>query len=568
MPLLRRPPGATRSAPVIVLLLLTLALTAVMAFQAQSAAHSHRAAAEGALRDYASFAAFLYRQNGRTGLMRSAGWLLNNFEGVSPTADGPLPTVREVLARPPAYPCPICPRLDSVRYFWRLDLRDRSMTTDASEAPPPELAAWLADTIARRAHVGGVEPQFEFALLVRPVAGRDRALAYLLRRDPAGRPRAAYGFEASPTVLAKASFAPVFGTAGVLPPSLTGGQPPDSILTLEVLAPDGSSVWSSPRRYHSTVAATDTMGETFGSLRVRVSLRDEAADRLVIGGLPRSRMGFLAALLVLSAALTAVALVQLRRERELARLRADFVSSVSHELRTPLAQIRMFAETLRLGRVRSEAERTRSVEIIDQEARRLGTLVDNVLQFSRAERRQVRLSPEPADLGPLVRDALETFAPLAAARKVSLREEIDDGVWASVDRGAFRQMLLNLLDNAVKYGPPGQTVEVGLARAAGRARVWVRDQGPGIPPRERERVFAPFVRLERDAGSAVAGSGIGLAVVAQLAAAQGGRVAVEDAPGGGARFTVDLPALADRPSKRDEGGLVGSPAEAAREGAR
>ncbi|HVG44814.1 MAG TPA: HAMP domain-containing sensor histidine kinase [Longimicrobium sp.] len=284
-----------------------------------------------------------------------------------------------------------------------------------------------------------------------------------------------------------------------------------------------------------------------------MTLRDAAADRLLIGGMPKGRLPFLLALLALAAGLTAVALVQLRRERELARLRADFVSGVSHELRTPLAQIRMFAETLRLGRVRSEAERQRSLDIIDQEARRLSALVDNVLLFSRAERRAVTLDRQPAELASLVHDAVETFAPLAAARRVVIAERLVEGVGASVDRGAFRQMLLNLLDNAEKYGPVGQTVEVGLERAGETARVWVRDAGPGIPPRDRGRIFAPFVRLTRDAESAVAGSGIGLAVVARLAEQHGGRVRVEDADGGGARFVIDLPAEAAAPATAGRG---------------
>ena len=125
---------------------------------------------------------------------------------------------------------------------------------------------------------------------------------------------------------------------------------------------------------------------------------------------------------------------------------------------------------------------------------------------------------------------------------MSIRETLEEGVTASVDRGAVRQVLLNLMDNAVKYGPAGQTIQVGLAAADGTARITVQDQGPGIPPRERERIFAPFVRLKRDADSAVAGSGIGLAVVAQLAALHGGRALVEEAAGGGGRFVVELPA--------------------------
>jgi signal transduction histidine kinase len=241
----------------------------------------------------------------------------------------------------------------------------------------------------------------------------------------------------------------------------------------------------------------------------------------------------------MTAALIVVAVVQLRREAELARLRSDFVSSVSHELRTPLAQIRMFAETLLLGRVRSEGERTRSMEIIDQEARRLAHLVENVLHFSRAERQSLRLCPEPTSLAEHVRETTETFAPIARARRVDVRLSLDEDVIVRVDRNALRQMLLNLLDNAIKYGPPGQTVIVGVSGTADRARVWVEDEGPGIDPALRDRIFDPFYRLDRDANSAIGGSGIGLAVVRVLAEMHGGRAYAETGARG-ARFVVEL----------------------------
>ena len=283
----------------------------------------------------------------------------------------------------------------------------------------------------------------------------------------------------------------------------------------------------------------------FGGLMAEVALRPSAIDKLFIGGLPRSRLPLLVGLLGLTAGLVVVAVWQLRREQELARMRAGFVSSVSHELRTPLAQIRMFSETLRLGRVRSEAERERSLEIIDQEARRLTHLVDNVLQFSRAERRTIHLAPERTELGAHVRETIDSFLPLARARGVTIRAEPADRLVIAVDRYALRQMLLNLLDNAVKYGPTGGTVTVSVSAAGDRARICVDDQGPGIAPQHRERVFAPFYRLERDANSAVAGSGLGLAVVRELAVLHGGAAWVEDAPGvggaGGSRFVIELP---------------------------
>jgi signal transduction histidine kinase len=275
-----------------------------------------------------------------------------------------------------------------------------------------------------------------------------------------------------------------------------------------------------------------------------VSMRPEAAERLVIGGLPRSRLPLLLGVLAMTAALIVIAVVQLRREAELARLRSDFVSSVSHELRTPLAQIRMFAETLLLGRVRSDAERTRSMEIIDQEARRLAHLVENVLHFSRAERQSLRLCPVPTLLAPQVQETAESFAPIARARRAEVRLALDETVAVRVDRNALRQMLLNLLDNAIKYGPVGQTVTVGVRALGDRARLWVEDEGPGIDMAQRERIFEPFFRIDRDANSAIGGSGIGLSVVRELAVMHGGR-AFAEAGERGARFVIELDRVPD-----------------------
>jgi len=262
---------------------------------------------------------------------------------------------------------------------------------------------------------------------------------------------------------------------------------------------------------------------------------------------------------VITAALVAIAFRQLQREAALARLRADFVSSVSHELRTPLAQIRMFAELLRMGWIRSTQEHTRSLDIIDQEARRLGHLVDKVLCFDRVERGENTLMPEQTELAPLVREVLEAFAPLATARQVHVRLNLDDDLVADVDRGALRQVLINLLDNAVKYGPTGQTISVGLERTEDGeyARMWVEDQGPGIPESERTRIWEPFHRLDRDANSAIAGSGIGLALVQNLTTAHGGRVyAVNGEKGCGSRFVIEVPCVHPQRHGRPADGAV------------
>ena len=308
-------------------------------------------------------------------------------------------------------------------------------------------------------------------------------------------------------------------------------------------AADGVELYRTPVQYAPTFAARDSFEHPMmGGIRVQVALRPDVAPKLAIGGMPRSNVPMLLSLLALTAVLVVAALLQLHREYELSRLRADFVSGVSHELRTPLAQIRMFSETLLLGRVRSEGERVRSLEIVDQEARRLTHLVENLLHFSRSERQATRLSPAAAPLAPLVREAVEAFAPLAAARGVTFRTELRDGLVAPVDAEALRQMLVNLLDNAVKYGPADQTITVGLESGDGKARIRVEDQGPGVPAADRERIWDRFWRLERDRGSAVAGTGIGLSVVRELVALHGGRAWAEEGRGGtGARFVLELP---------------------------
>jgi len=135
-----------------------------------------------------------------------------------------------------------------------------------------------------------------------------------------------------------------------------------------------------------------------------------------------------------------------------------------------------------------------------------------------------------------------TFAPLAAARRVRIAEEVDPRAAAAVDEARFQQVLLNLLDNAVKYGPERGEVVVRLSRQGGDVLLAVEDRGPGVPARDREAVFAPFQRLARDRRSAATGAGLGLSIVRDLVARHGGSCRVEDRDGGGARFVVRLPA--------------------------
>jgi signal transduction histidine kinase len=201
----------------------------------------------------------------------------------------------------------------------------------------------------------------------------------------------------------------------------------------------------------------------------------------------------------------------------------------------------MFSETLLLDRVRNEGEKRRALEIIGQESTRLSQLVDNVLLFHR-RRPELPATGEVIDLKTFAGEVVESFQPLAVSKRAQLLFAwTADDVPVRGDASSLRQVLLNLLDNAVKYGPPDQTVSVRVTRTADLAVLTIEDGGPGVNPADRERIFHAFVRGRGTSGTG--GAGIGLAVVRQIVEAHGGRVTVDEAPGGGARFTVTLPAV-------------------------
>ena len=526
-------PGRPRGVFIAALLLLTLGLAGAIALQAYRTFLSHRATAERVLRDNARLAAARFGQ--RAGMELYYVAFMPPIDALWRVKAGPLPSPQQLGV---GFEPDAARFWHHARYTFRMDLRTGEIEI-AGARPSAAAVHWLRDTLPVHARTV-YDAKEHLAAIVRRVDGVRRAVVYTVLPGKTAAAQTALGFEADPV-----AFEP-FYTMGeekspLLPRPLTGGVIYDSLGSAIVTDADGLELYRTSMQYQPTFAARDSFEGILGAMRVQVALRPDMAPKLIMGGMPRSNVPMLLSLLALTAGLVVAALLQLRREYELARLRADFVSGVSHELRTPLAQIRMFSETLLLGRVRSEGEQLRSLEIIDQEARRLTHLVENLLHFARSERQVTRLSPAPVPLGVLVREAAEAFAPLAAARGITIATDIADGLVAVVDADALRQMLVNLLDNAAKYGPTEQTVTLGLAAGDGRARLWVDDQGPGIPAADRERVWERFWRLERDRGSAVAGTGIGLSVVRELVALHGGRAWVEDAPGGGARFVIELP---------------------------
>ena len=539
-----------RGVPTLAILLAALAVVSALVFQAFRAEQDQRATASRALREYAGFAAWEFASNMKEEMWLAMTELLRPAEQLDPPqpgADLPSPGILVAQARHIDH-CNDCSASIPASYYFRLDLNDSALTTvlsDGSVAREPDRLerSWLRDTITRHA-IQVFKPNWRVATVVGEVDGRRLTVSYTVVRDTVGRPVAAFGVvsESKPYV---AAFAANLDKWELLPPSLAQQAGVGHLVAITVRDEKGHVLYRSPWQFGDQYSAEYEQTKNVAGFTVEASLKPGVAGRLILGD--SYRFPVLLALLLITAALVAIAFRQLRREAALARLRADFVSSVSHELRTPLAQIRMFAELLRMGWIRSTQEHTRSLDIIDQEARRLGHLVDKVLCFDRVERGENTLMTEQTELAPLVREVLEAFAPLANARHVGVRVHLDDDVVAEVDRGAMRQVLINLLDNAVKYGPTGQTIAIGLHRVNdGRsARIWVEDEGPGIPASERDQIWEPFHRLDRDANSAIAGSGIGLALVRNLTMAHGGRVFVDEGAMGGSRFTVELPCTAE-----------------------
>jgi signal transduction histidine kinase len=559
----------------VALLILGLVVCAALTYQAWDAARSQRALAERTLHDYAKIADWQLAQQSKNALLTQV--VTSLIQQASRLQPDSLPRTLYTPAQVGDIARDMmswCDCLSGVQYFFRYDWKDstfRSTETDVSDAD----LARVRDTMV--AYVNAMKPltSREVVHFVTPEGRAMREAAVILTTDSyvmlfdeyskhpelvvfvvardirRGLPVELYGYVTAPEPFLRPVFADIRGKRGspslLLPEALIHGLPIDSILSISVTTPNGKEVYRSPGWVAPTYSAAATVEPNFGRLMMRVSLNKDFAPQLVVGGLPESRLPILVALFVLAAGLLTVALMQLRRQQQLARLRTEFVSGVSHELRTPLAQIRWFAELLHLGKLRSDDERERSAGIIDQEARRLTYLVENVLNFSRAEKGTNRVSPEPAEIDHEIQESLDLFAPLARSRGMTIRAMLGINALMSVDRNALRQILLNLLDNAAKYGPSGQTITVGSQIVGDRARIWVEDEGPGIPREDRVRVWEPYVRLNRDAESSTGGSGIGLSVVRELVLLHGGRTRAESAPGGGARVVVELPLVHQEP---------------------
>lgn len=352
------------------------------------------------------------------------------------------------------------------------------------------------------------------------------------------------------TVIAAATFDPYYFKHELFPEMLKedltqqladrGGNP----LAMSLFLSDGEST--------KTVASTEGWGEgkpevyrkldePFRGLMLGIKFQGTSVEELGQQWIKRSFiiLGILSLMIVGGLVLTKH---MVSKEMAVAKLKSDFVSNVSHELRTPLALIRLYAETLELGRISTEEKKGQYYQIIRKESERLTSLINNILDFSRIEAGRKEYEFKETDIAELVRNTLDSYRYQVEQQGFELEENIEpDLPLVYVDREAIARALVNLVNNALKYSNKEKYLSVKLYKQAGVVKLEVEDHGIGIERRDQAKIFEKFYRAGDPLVHTTKGSGLGLSLVRHITQAHGGDIEVESAPGRGSRFILSLP---------------------------
>jgi two-component system phosphate regulon sensor histidine kinase PhoR len=282
----------------------------------------------------------------------------------------------------------------------------------------------------------------------------------------------------------------------------------------------------------------------------RITAQLPAADPIRTA-LWRNRVIYIAVLslfYVVIAIGVAMTLRTITREMRLSRMKTDFVSNISHELRTPLTSIRMYAETLKLGRARTHEERETCIDAIFQESERLSAIAERTLDWARIEAGRRVFEEAPVDLCVLVRETVELFLARGTVARDRLSSTIDPGpLLIQGDRSALSQVVMNLLENAAKYTPHEKRIELRLKRDGRSVLVEVEDNGIGMSRADMRRIFERFYRADDLLARRTEGTGLGLSISRKIIDAHRGRITVRSRLGAGSTFTISLPSLASAP---------------------
>jgi signal transduction histidine kinase len=540
-------------------------------------AQQRKAAAERTVRDYARFASYLYSTRAylfareRTvfaylPLHPGDPWVRSALPPV--TVLGAIPDTSEKCGPPAKWPI----------YRFRVDVPSH-VVTYAGVRPDPAIDRIIRDSIPKLADKWPKRAGFGYLFVDGPDGRETIAYSPAVDSTKAKNVLAVYGYRSCYGVRDTSDYSMIYKIVKVLPPMVPGyteestgstsdsahrayevaagkmmtgkwptGMPPESLLTLTVLDDQDRKIYQVPdsaksSNYYGVSPLAYIGGATFW-----VALKPNVARYLVAGGIPESGVPASLLLLAGSIVLAIAGFASLRSEIRLVNSRQRFLANVSHELRTPLQQILMFVQLIRLGRTRTESERERSLEIIERETHRLISLSNSVLAGSRGESQAKGADPElqlrsaPVDVADVAQTAADFFAPLADARKMRIELDVAKPAIARGDSGAIRQILINVLDNAAKYGPIGQTITIGVRTEGHGVRLWVDDTGPGIPASQRDKVWKPFFRVGGTLDDSTGGAGLGLSIVRELATAMEADAELSETPTGGTRFTLVLPA--------------------------
>ena len=329
-------------------------------------------------------------------------------------------------------------------------------------------------------------------------------------------------------------------------PTLVAIRAEEVFVELEATHASSLDTVGKVRLLGDTSTAGEPLGLSFPGLRVLFEVPESAQARRWN---QQSTFYILILLLVISTTLFGAYLLwrDVRRELRLAEMRSQFVSSVSHELKTPLTAIRMFAETLRSGRMKDEQRKEEYLETITNESERLTRLLNNVLDFAKIEEGKKMYRLRPTSLDEAVRTAARAMQYPLAQRGFDLRVDSEDtSLRARVDSDALQQAVLNLLANAMKYSPDGGDIDLRLTRRNGQAVIQVADRGVGIAPEDQRRIFDKFYRVATAENEHVPGTGLGLTLVQHIVKGLGGHVEVRSRVGEGSTFSIHLPLVGDK----------------------
>lgn len=334
-------------------------------------------------------------------------------------------------------------------------------------------------------------------------------------------------------------FKEIWKNKKILPESVGGDQTAEEMMAVEINSENGARIFSSGDPSDKTISVKAGFNNESDVFTGKMAISSPKGSNLMSAGIHGASNMILIILFVLASGLGIIAFLQFKNESKLIRMKRDFVSNVSHELRTPVTQIRMFAETLLNGRTRSNKEVKKSLQIIEKESERLSHLISNILDFTAKEHQVLKTSPEIIQVDQEIKQAVQAFKPIADSASNQIELDVEP-LTAWLDPSGFKQILINVLDNAVKYGPEGQQIDIRLIKHENNFTLSIIDEGPGIPEEIQNKVWESHWRQD-DSGHSKTGIGIGLSVVKQYLEQLKGSVEIRNNEDKGAEFKFRFP---------------------------